>query len=117
MNISLKENFSKKQRDTAIRYAWKTMGLELFDICQCSKQISPDIKIKITQSICEEYARQEVVPFLSNFACGDFNLNYDETNAISLADVISEMKPEVYEQLIKQIKHQEEIAEAEDGLS
>ena len=52
-----------------------------------------------------------------NFASGDFRLSYDETNAISLADVISEMKPEVYEQLIEQIKHQEKIAEEEDTLS
>lgn len=117
MKVSLKENFSEKQRNMTIRYAWKTMGLELYNISQLSKKIPAEVKKKLIQPICEEYARQQVVPFLGTFACGEFELSYDETNAISLADVISEMKPEVYEQLIEQIKHQEKIAEEEDSLS
>ena len=111
MNVSLKENFTKEQRDSAIKYAWKTMGLKLYDLCQDSKEIKPDVKTKLTKPVCEEYARQQVVPFLNGFASGDFTLSYDETHAISLANTIKNMKPSVYDKLIEQIKSQENIPE------
>jgi len=113
MKVSLKENFSKEQRDMVIKNAWKTMGLELYDICQSSEKIAPAVKTKLTKLVCKEYARLHIIPFLSTFACGDFELSYDETNAISLADVIAEMDVETYNQLISSIKHQEETKDEE----
>ena len=117
MKVTLKENFSKEKRNMTIRSAWKSLGLELYNICQCSQQIKPDVKIKLTQSVCEEYTRQWLELFLSRFDCCDYNLSYNEPHAIEFADVVAEMKPESYEQLIEQIKHREEIAEEEETLS
>ena len=111
MKISLKENYSKEQRNSAIKFAWQNMGLELYEICQSSEKIKDSIKSKLTRSVCEEYARQQVIPFLNNFASGDFELNYEEENAISLANVISHMKEKDYDQLIEQIKEKEEKIE------
>ena len=104
----LKEDFTEKQRKLTIRTAWKSMGNELYSLCQDSKQINAVIKTKLSQLICDEYARQQIVPFLSNFSSGEFELYFDEGNAIELAELIADMNPEDYNMLLEQAKNVEE---------
>ena len=103
MNIRIYNNLPEADRLITIRDACNQLGNELYDICQKSENIDLETKSKLTKKICAEYARQGIQSMLGVFAQADIKIEYDENNAISLANVISKMSKENYDELIYQI--------------
>ncbi len=105
MLITINEGFTKKERLITIKNAWHTLGNELYTLAQKSKKIDYETKTKLTKEICNEFARQEVVPFLEIFNYGNISINFDENNAIILGNVIKKYTEKEYEELVEQSKN------------
>lgn len=109
MNITLEEKFTKKERYIAIKNAWITLGDELYDFAQNSKKIDEATKTKLSVEICREHARQEIVPVLTRFGTGNFNINFDETRAELLGKTVSSLTDSEYAKILKQAEEQEKL--------
>lgn len=108
MKLVIKENYTHKKRLETIYTAYHTLGMELYMLCQSSAKIKADMKEKLTEEICTEYARQTIEPVVKNFVSGQLDFQLNHKNVKELAVVIKKMSPKEYEELLDGIDKIEE---------
>ena len=122
MKVILKEEYTEKERLTAIRDGYHGLGNELFILCQNHAKLSGELKEKLTEEVCIEYARQSIYDMLQDFWGGEFDFKSNDSNVKELAVAIGSMNDQEYEKLLQDIeaietKMQNRIDDLEDEMS
>lgn len=104
MYIFLKPNESKDERKVNIIKFWRKLGYKLYSLIQTSDKIDEKLKEKIIPEFCLQYSRETMTSFLSKFESGEIEINYNETNAINVAEIASSYSDEEYKILLDKVK-------------
>ena len=88
MEIIIKHYWNEETRKKQIKNFIKILALDLQDKCKTSTLMSEDIKVYVDESVCYEYIKSVISPYLKNMEYGLFKIDIYEKDVLKLSKII-----------------------------